>query len=251
MSQVLNVANASGQWAPNDTWYGGGPQWNVSSVTIGTSVFRLGVQLNVSQFSAANSTENASSSVKFDVGVSGWPWASSTDQLGFVLASLGAWGSHFSYNASSGTLADQWNATNRTFLSVVFGGAAGVTYPSGPGAVASVEEQAGLFAAGMPDRQAVVLVAFGGVAGNYSQIAYDPWVVFSLELPNSHMSTPPASGPSWLWPAGAVVAVAIVLVVGLTGRVVRELRLRREGEELVRGMRAAIREEPESPGRSR
>ena len=250
MSQVLNVTNASGEWTPNDTWAGRGPQWNVSNETIGTTVFGMGVQLNVSQFATANSTVNASSSVKFDVGLSGWPWAAQTDRLGFVLDSLGAWGSYFTFNATSSTLADNWNTTNRTFISVVFGGDARVTYPSGPGAVANVTEQAGLFAAGIPNREAVVLVAFGNVSGNYSQVAYDPWIVFSL-IPTTLPSHPPGPSSSWDWPAVLVAATAVLLIGGITGQVVRQVRLRRQGEELVRGMRVAIGEEPGSTGRAR
>jgi len=248
ISQVLNVTNASGQWTPNDTWAGIGPQWNVSNETIGTAEFGMGVQLNVSPFAAANSTENASSPVKFDVGLSGWPWAAKTDQLGFMLDTLGAWGSYFTFNATSSTLADHWNTTNRTFISVVFGGVAGVTYPSGPGAVASVTEQAGLFAAGMPNRSAVVLVTFGGVTGNYSQVAYDPWIVFSL-IPTTLSPPPPAS--TSIWPAVLVTAAAVVVIGGLTGQIVREVRLRRQGEELLREMRAAIGEEPGPPDHPR
>jgi len=254
MFQVLNVTNATGQWTPDDSWYGSGPQWNVSSQSIGTAVLRMGVQLNVSQFAAANSTGNASSSVKFDVGVSGWPWASPTDQLGFMLGSLGAWGSYFTYNATSSTLAEKWNTTNRTFISVVFGGTANVTYPSGPGAIASVAEQAGIYAAGIPDREAVVLVSFGSVAGNYSQVAYDPWVVFSL-IPGTVPPGPSVSSPSGGWPAWLVVAAAVTVLFGglavLAGKVVRDYRTRRQGEELVRGMRVAIGVETGSRGRSR
>lgn len=251
---AMNVTEASGDWTPNDTWAGSGPQWNISNTPVGTTTMDVVFHLfNVTANASANATENASHGVKFDVGVSGWPWASSTDLLGFGLQSLSAAGAHFSFNQSSGTLAESWNANNRTFASLVFGGVANVTYPSAASAPSTVEEQVGLFYAASPARESVALVTFGGVAGNYSSVRYDPWVVFSVGSTSVTPVLPPpssAGAPAWV----AVLLGLVAAVVGLSGIlavVARNERLRKEGEELVQGMRTAISEGTGPPNRSK
>ena len=242
----LNVTSATGNWTPNDTWAGTGPQWNVSNATVGTAVLSVVFHLSDLPVNAsANATRNASLSVKFDVGVANWPWVSAGDLLGFDLASLGAGGSHFSFNPTNRTLQEQWNSTNRTFASLVFGRQANVTYPSSPSAPSTVGEQVGMYRAGTPGRESVALVTFGGVAGNYSSVSYDPWVVFSpagtgTTVPPSLAASPI---PSWAPVAGAMVAVlAGVSVIAVY--VVRASALRREGLSLVREMRESISNEP-------
>jgi roadblock/LC7 domain-containing protein len=251
---LMNVTNASGTWTPNDTWAGTGPQWKISTSNVGTALMNVVFHLeNVPVNASANGTRNASLSVKFDVGIASWPWASSSDLLGFDLESLGAWGAHFAYDPENRTMSEEWNQTNQTFVSLVFGSAAGVQYNATASATSTVGEQVGLFPAGIPDRESVALVTFGGVVGNYSYVSYDPWVVFSI----GGWSVPPVNKPSPTDPftdpvlapvAGAVVAaVAGISVMALY--VVRASMLRREGLSLVRDMRDALSEGPNAPAR--
>lgn len=249
--ESMNVTSASGNWTPDDTWAGSGPQWSISSQALGTTTVDVVFHLsNVTANASANATENASYEVKFDVGVSGWPWASSDDLLGFGLESLGAEGAHFAFNSSSRTLDESWNSTGRTFASLVFGGLANVTYPAPPVGHASVGEQVGLFYAASPARESVALVTFGGVAGNYSSVSYDPWVVFSPTPPLSPSSSSSSGWPTWIeisvWLVAGVVGVSLVVSILTRGR-----RLRLEGEKLVEGMRRVISEGADTPHRPR
>lgn len=251
----MNVTNASGPWSPNETAPGAVSSWNVSSSPVGTAWMIGSFSLqNVSANSSASPIGNASYSVEFSVFFEGWPWASPADHLGFVLSTLGASGSHFSFNATSSSLAESWNLTNRTFVRMVFGPSAFVnattTFPETP-AVASVGEQVGLFSAASYDRDAQVLVSFGGVTGGFWNVTYDPWVVF---FPTAVVSPPPppihlSSGvPSWVWVAVAMVAVTAGLA-GIFGFTLRDLYLHREGRRLVDGMRRAISDAPKPPNR--
>jgi len=243
---ALNVTNATGTWTPNDTWAGTGPPWNVSTATVGTALLSVVFHLrDVPVNASANETRNASLSVKFDVGVANWPWASAGDLLGFDLESLGAGESHFTFDPTNHTLQERWDATDRTFASLVFGTQANVTYPSSTSAPSSVGEQVGVFPAGTPGRESVALVTFGGVTGNYSSVQYDPWVVFSpASIGTTLPPTPgPSAIPSWAPVAGAIAAAAVsVSVIGVY--VARASVLRREGLSLVREMRDSISNEP-------
>jgi hypothetical protein len=253
VTQTLNVTSASGLWSPNNTWAGTGTQWHVGNSSLGTATMSVVFHMfNVTANASANPTRNASYQVKFDLGIGGWPWAAAGDSLGLGLESLGAGGSHFAYNQSSRTLADSWNSTDAVFVNLVFGGTANATYPSGPALAASVNGQVGLFYAASPDREAVTLLTFGGVPGNYTSLVYDPWVVFAGA--SSHTTVPVSPAPS-LYPfsfGGSSIWLGVALglvVVGTAGavvtfRVLRGARLRREGEELVDGMRRAISDSP-------
>ncbi|MGC2289331.1 MAG: hypothetical protein WA688_05680 [Thermoplasmata archaeon] len=247
--QDVNVTTASGNWTPNDTWAGAGPQWDIGNTTLGTTtvntVFHL---LNVSANASSNTTENTSYEVKFDVDVTGWPWAAPTDLLGVGIGSLGAGGAHFNFNQSTRTLAESWNGNNRTFASLVFGGTANVSYPSAPVGHAVVSDQVGLFYAASANRESMTLLTFGGVAGSYSSVSYDPWVVFSPSLVLV-IIPPPNAGPSAWFDAVIGLVTAVVAVSAIVSVFERQRRLRREGEELVEGMRRAISEGPNRPNR--
>jgi hypothetical protein len=249
--EVVNVTNASGTWEPINTWPVMWTPWNVTGPPIGTTTLAVVFHLfNVTGAPSANVSANASYSAKFDVGVSGWPWASASDVLGFGLESIAAGGAHYSFDTASHTLAESWNSTNSTFVSLVLGGFANTSYSSALSALATIGQQVGIYTTNSVDREVIALVTFGNVSGNYSSVQYDPWVVFSP------YSTPPPSQssgpglPAW----GTVVIASVVLVIGVAtgaGWYVRGHRLRGEGEELVQGMRSALREAPEPPGRSR
>lgn len=248
----MNVTNATGSWTPDDTWAGSGPQWNVSNASVGTALLTVEFHLkNAPVNASANATYNASLAVKFDVGIEGWPWASAGDLLGFDLSSLGAGGSHFSFDSTNHTMLEQWNKTNQTFASLVFGTQANATYPSSTTARSTVGEQVGLFYAASPARESITLVTFGGIAGNYSYVSYDPWVVFSpgggIIVPPSIGASGPSGTPPWLLLA-AGVAAAVAGMSLLAAVVVRSASLRRKGMELVRDVREAISVEPTLPG---
>jgi hypothetical protein len=248
--ETLNVTNASGNWNPNDTGFGTGAPWDLSNSTVGNTTVGLNFYLfNASADSGANMTENTSLSVEFDFTVGSWPWVSSTDLLGFGLDSLGAWGSHFVFNPSSRTLQEEWNSTNRTFASLVFGTAANVSYPSDQIVPATVTEQAGVFDAGTPARESVVLATFGAVTGGYSFLVYDPWVVFSpggTTIP-PNLGPPGPSGGIAAWVPVALALAAVTTGLALMGTyVIRASVLRREGAELIEGMREALSRVPPS-----
>jgi len=252
---AFNVTNASGAWNPNATWSGTSTPWNVSSSPVNTSWIIVSFELqNASTNRSTSPVGNASYSAEFSVFIGGWPWASASDHLGFDLEALGALGSHFSFNSTSRTLGESWNATNHTLVSLVFGPSANVNetsaFPETP-TTASVSEQVGLFPAASYDRDAQALVSFGGVAGGYWNVTYDPWVVFSTtgsERPPSPQVPPSTGFPAWAWVAVATVAT-LVTFAGIASVVLRDIRLHREGQQLVEGMRRAIGQAPRPPNR--
>ena len=253
--ETLNVTNASGSWNPNDTLWGSGTPWTVSNQTVGNATVGLSFYLlNTTVDSGANVTENTSLAVQFDFTVGEWPWASSADLLAFGLDSLGAGGSHFVFNRTSRALEEQWNSTNATFVSLVFGTSANVSYPDGELGRSTVTEQAGEYEAGTPGRESVVLATFGAVTGGYSFLVYDPWVVFSPGSTGTSPPPPVASAPSG-WPGWVAVALALLAAAGGMGGigtvVLRDARLRSEGRALVRDMRTEISptSEPRPPPR--
>ncbi len=252
LNQTINVTAASGEWIPNDTGFGSGPQWSIGAPVVGTVVFVVTFHLlNVTSSSSASAAQNTTYSVKFDMWTAHWPWASSADQLGIGLTSLGVEGSHFAYNATNRSLADISNATGQSFVSLVFGNQAGTYAGGGQLENASVGLQAGLFTAANPLREAVALLSFDGVPGGYFNLAYDPWVDFS---PGSSVTTPPPShnapiAPDYGFLTGVIAAGSLAAVAAASVVVIRRRRLRREGEELVQGMNRVIRGEGKPPDR--
>jgi len=254
MIETMNVTNGSGTWAPSDVWAGGGPGWNISSVPVGASTIIVMFHLvNAGTGNTSQRTgQNLSMAAEFTVTLVGWPWVSASDSLGFALSALSAWGAHFSYNATGHTLSQIWNSTGVTYASLVFGTSATATYPpSGSTASATASEQVGIFSLGVPSRSAMALVTFGGVEGNYSSMSYDPWVVFApsgVIIPP--VLVPPKANTSWFTPLLLLLlsVVAAVAACSLIAAVVaRNVRLRREGEDLVRGMQEAIAGRPKPP----
>ncbi|MCI4322403.1 MAG: hypothetical protein L3K03_00010 [Thermoplasmata archaeon] len=244
---AANVTNVTGGWVPNDSWAGDGPQWNISNASLGATTVNIVFHLtNLSSNASQETRSNTSFGVEFDVDVSGWPWASTTDTLGLGFDCLGSIGSHFAFNQSSRTLAESWNSTGRTFASLVFGRSANVSYPPSLVQAANVTEQAGLFHAYSNDRRSVVLLNFSGVPGNYSSMEYDPWVVFTpgLLIPSQSSSTPDVPLVSVLVALVLVASVGVASTIWLNGR-----RLRREGRELVEGIEKAISNKSDPPNR--
>ncbi|MCI4336669.1 MAG: hypothetical protein L3K17_05670 [Thermoplasmata archaeon] len=241
-TETINVADASGTWDVNDSWFGAGPQWSLNNATVGTTTLTVVFHLaHAGNLSGNNGTFNGSSQVKFDVGIAGWPWASASDELGFGLDMLGAAGAHFNYTAATHTYTERWNSTNQTLASLELGGnATTLGTASGP-QTARAADQAGLFFAGSPDREAVALVTFEGASGGYTSIGYDPVVAFNLGAVDGIGSGPPtlaARSPlgSEILALAAVTGVA-ALVVGTVGRARRR---RTEARRLLEDMRRTI-----------
>ena len=239
VAETVNVTNATGNWTPDDAWGSTGYQWSVGNTTLGTTSVEVEFHLmNVTGGLSANATKNASYSVKFDVNIADWPWVSAGDVLGFGLSSLAAGGAHFTLNQTTGALAQSWNATNRTYASLEFGSTATAAYPEGASQNASAGTNTGLFFAASPDRQSFTLVTFSGIAGNYSSISYDPWVVFS---PGPSPNGPAPGSASPVSPEVLGAGLAAVAAVGAFAAVsLNRRRLRGQGEELYKGMRKVI-----------
>ena len=245
VNETINVTSAMGNWTPTDAWGFWGNNWTEGTTPVGSTA--LAVVFHLRNESASNGAPaNASYQVKFDVKVSGWPWASTTDRLGVVLASLGAGGSHFSYAAVNRTLEESWNTTNRTFVRLGFGAAATAGYANGSSAASAVGVEAHLFYAASPDRESVALLTFDGVEGNYSSIDYDPLVTF---VPGLAVPSNPGSGWPGGWPlpvlAGGIAFAGIGAVVASVW--VRGRRNRREGNRILREIDRVLGDEPQTP----
>ena len=245
LNQTLNVTEASGNWTPNDTWAGSGAQWSVNNSVVGTAIFFVTFHLlNVTADQSASQAKNASYSVKFDVWVAHWPWASPSDRLGIGFQALGANNSHFEYNSSNQSLSEVWNSNNQSFVSLVFGPAATAYTTAGQPSPVSVGAQTGIFPAGTPGRESVALLTFDGAGGSYT-LTYDPWVEFAPGL--GTVIVPPRYSPitsliSDTVVAGALAICAIAVVVAVRGR-----RLRLEGQELVKGIDRIISDDTRPP----
>ena len=240
---LLNVSNASGNWTVNDTGWGSGPSWNVSGNTAWYA--QAGIIFHLEN-SSANSTvggvQNPSLSAEFDLTVIHWPWFSSEDRLGIELDSLGDPGTHFSFNNSTHSISEGWDQNNATFVTLILGGQANVTYSTGVSLPSPVDEQVGLFDVGTPDRAATSLLTFEGpqgYPGGYERVIYDPWILFSPSTVPSHSVAPSAGGSSW-----AVVLLGFTgwaaAMAGIVVRVARNEQLHREGTALLTEMRATV-----------
>jgi|GEM_PF-2374994 len=250
VNEIMNVTSATGNWTPSDAWsLWNGTNWSIGDTPIGTASLNVTFHLT-SESLQANNSPNDSYTVKFDVVVSNWPWASSTDALGFELNSLGAGGSHFSYNQTNSTLIESWNETNRTFVSLEFGGVAGVSYPDRTTATSGTNISTQLFYAASPNREAVALVTFRGATGNYTTVDYDPLLAFVATPPGA----PQSSGILTTWVplpylVGSIAIVGLFTSIGAT--CVHRRRLRREGTELVAKIERITAEDGELTKRDR
>lgn len=248
LDEQVNVTSADGVWTPNDTLWGSGPQWTNGTAVLGVTTLAVDFHL----FNASpQGPANGSYRVKFDLNIAGWPWASRSDSLGIGLQALGAGGAHFAYVASANTLAESWNANDAPFVNLTFGNVAGTTSASGATGTAQVGVDAGLFAGGTPDRQAVTLLTFQNTSGGYSQLSYDPWVAFSgpssSPIQGVNNSGPPLGDARVVALAPYLALGGIVAVAAGGASVVRRRQLRRDGEALVRGIEQLIEHGPREP----
>lgn len=211
----ISTGNPNGQtpqWIPSDTPGGGG------STTWGTGDRVLGGITLAIVFHFENGSGSASNRVKFDVTVSGWPWVSPNDALGLEVETGAAalpGGAHFLYAAATDTISQQSNTNDSTLWSLTFGPRANAT--ENPPLPLGVSDQVGLFPSGNPSpTAAVALLTFVG-PGGYPNLAYDPWVVFGAQGPETVVPLPVASTNGASLPLVAVGAVSLVAaVLGVT-----------------------------------
>jgi len=236
---VGNVTNAVGvngstgdpngqtpQWTPSDApGAGGSTTWGAGNQILGSVAVGL-------VFHFENGSGGSSNRVKFDVTVSGWPWVNSQDTLGLGFEAQAyalPVGSHFSYTASNDTIVQQSDANDATISSLAFGPSANAT--GTPSSSLQVTDEVGLFPIGADPTMAVALLTFVGTGG-YSQLVYDPWILFGPQT--STAIVPPAILPATASPSLPLVAVgAIVAAGGALGLLAYRLRRRPAEEGLV------------------
>ena len=194
------------QWIPEELpGAGGSTRWSPGGVTLGNVTL-------VIVFHFANGT--ATSRVKFDVKVLGWPWVSSGDSLGLAVVQEAyalPGGSHLVYTATTDTISQLWNSNDTTIASLAFGPTANTTGAS-PTEL-RVSDQVELVPGTALPAMAFALLSFSG-PGGYRNMTYDPWVEFGT-TGTVPVSVPPG-GPPGAFPSLAfVVGVFGALVAGL------------------------------------
>lgn len=201
-----NSGEPNGQtplWTPGDA-----SGWNGSTIW-GNGARVLGRTTITAVFHFNTEGGGASNRVEFDVSVSGWPWVNASDQLGLEIVASAEVGTYFVYSAAADTITEEWVANGSAAASLVFGPTANAT---GPGtSTLAVGDQVGLYPAGSQPDLAYALLAFEG-AGGYSNLTYDPWIVFG---PAAGLLGPipgPTSGATLpLLAVGIIAAVAVAL----------------------------------------
>jgi len=238
--ETVNVTNATGTWTPAAVG-------NVQTAQLlGTAV--LQVVFHLFRVSGTGNG-NESYTARFDIDLLQWPWASGNDRLGVAFDSPAPSGAHTSYNESSRTLGVVSNATGHGIVGVEYS-----RYAIAAGSFvnpiqnASVQVQVGQFTGTAPTPEALTLLTFANASGYYPTLIYDPWIHFSPVSPPAPPA--PARWPPWLVPVVPAVAVATVGGSAIA-LFVRRRRLRREGQELVQRMRAAIAAPPSAPKQHR
>jgi hypothetical protein len=199
------------EWAPNEAPGGGGASfWGNGPLVLGNVTI-------VVVFHFDNQSGPASNLVKFDVMVKGWPWVSSSDQLGLALHATAEQGTHFVYSSAADTIAQEWDSNGTVATSLEFGPSANATDP--PSALQASDE-VGLTPSGPSPTAAVALLTFAG-PGGYSGLVYDPWIVFGSGGSSVFVPPPPPAGGATL-PLVAVGAIAFAAsVLGLLSYRVR------------------------------
>ena len=178
------VDNSSGSWSAGSL-LGGDPQES------GTAVGEVSVQLTF-QFPNGGLKNN---SMKFNVDISGWPWASADDSLGLAVGSTALPGQEFTWSPTTRALTEGNASGGGSAVSLGFGSSAST--PLGPATVSS----SGAVSSG----DAMILLSFTGVQGGYGFLHYDPWVAFGAQ-------SPPLAGSS-ASPFSAM-ALGLALTVG-------------------------------------
>jgi hypothetical protein len=235
VTNAIGVNNTNGnpngqtpQWIPADLpGSGGSTTWGQGREVLGNTTIDI-------VFHFQNGTANGTSRVKFDVAIYGWPWVSSSDQLGLAIQS-GAFalpgGSHFVYTAANDTIAQVWDSSGSTITSLAFGPSANASVVDATSPL-QVTDQVGLFPSGNEPTMAGALLTFSGTGG-YSGLTYDPWVEFG---PHAAIPAPPVGvgGPAGFPLLPVLVGLGGVLAVGLLLGVYAQRARRRPIEDGLR-----------------
>ena len=199
INETQNVTQAYGSWNPGAVREG----VNQTGSTIGTVI----VQAVFHMQNSTSSTSGPANALKFDVDVSGWPWANVNDHLGLQLSALAAGGAEFAWNSQEQNLTEIWDSGGQPYAGLQLSPTAGTFGSSQGPSTVTVSSDAGLFSAASPDREAILLMNFTGGAVGYTSLHYDPWIIFS-----GSGSTP--GSPTSASSAGS--AIPVILVIGLT-----------------------------------
>jgi hypothetical protein len=165
---TANVTHAAGIWTPGSFLMGGVIQ---DGPTVGFVTVRLVFHL---QFSPANV-----SALKFDVDVSGWPWADPTDHLGLLIGALAEPGAHLVWEPGSQNLTEEMNSGGGPVVGLQLGPRASAFGFGGEESMVNVSSDAECYSVGTPARGADLLINFTGGSENYTSLHYDPWIIFS------------------------------------------------------------------------
>jgi len=262
LNQTLNVTAGSGVWNATtcsffggSSWGGCGTDWTISNTTYGTanlSVTFLLVSANAN--TSIGQSSNGTYAVKFDVGISDWRWADTSDRLGIAFgAPPERLGPVFVFNPSTQILSEEQNGS--PFASLVFGGEGDLSYPGGGTSTANVSDQVELSTAPFPSA-AFALLTFENSRGGYSSMNYDPWVEFSPDgvvIPPGGTALPGGGSPGSgiLGTNEVLVASALIAAAGVSlgavGLVRRRSHARRDGEELMADVNRLISERRRPP----
>ncbi len=193
-SGQVPVVAASGDWESGD---GEGN----NSTSLGNVTVQIAFSLNAS-------TSPNPATVAYSLNVSGWPWLSNQDLLGLQVRSnlsptLGYW------QLTQSNLLTAFSRTNSTPLATFLWGGSAIITRSG-----NQEDQSSVSAYHNLTRDnssSLVRLSFGAVAGNYSELSYDPWL--EVLTPTGLVSQLVA----WvITPASlAAIAVGVAMVVPL------------------------------------
>jgi hypothetical protein len=190
-------------WTPADApGGGGGTSWGRGTQVLGSTAIRV-------EFHFENDSSSASSRVEFVVTVSGWPWVSPGDALGLEVSTAAVAGAHLQYTASNDTITQRLDSNESVVSSIIFGATANVS-----GKVYStltVTDQVGLLPSGSAPVEAFALLTFQGLGG-YTNLTYDPWVVFGT-VAGSTVVTPPILVGGAELPLVAVGAISLGAVL--------------------------------------
>ncbi len=239
-----NVTSGSGPWAPVVSNFGAPTSANASSTppngTWGTTTVRFVWHLGPPPSTSASTPYR----LKFDLDVGGWPWQNRSDHLGALFTGLAAWGAHFEFVRSgnlSNALLQVPNGTTATNgsgwqLGLQLGSNASSSTNGTLGPPLNVSEDVGLYAGGTAyDREADLAVNFTG-AGGYSNLSYDPWLLFDplgLHPPTSSSAGGGAlaflSGLGGTGLAVLLLAVSAVVALAAIGAIAARRRPAEDG----------------------
>jgi hypothetical protein len=225
INETQIVTKASGPWDPENLWSWGA---NQTGGSLGTVEVQVVFHLSTSSYVTGGLTNG----LKFDVDVSGWPWANVNDHLGLELDALAPAGYEYSWNPVTQNLTQSMTTGVSHTAALELGGSAS-TFGSNPGASsAAVTSSAGIYTLGTPQREALVLMDFTGGHPGYSALHYDPWIVFSSANAGAPSLVGSSMGSSSLLSVvvvgvfAAAVLIAVVLVTRARKSVSVEAQMR-------------------------